>query len=134
MANVSQTAANVKITSNPAKIQPLTAGESITQGMPVYVLNNKAYQSDADVQAAAKCYGLALTPAVADQPVIVALPGSDVNIGATLTAGETYAVSRTKGAICPIGDLTTGDYPVIVGVATSTSILSHYVIEGTTPK
>lgn len=136
MASLTQTAANVKVISTSPKIQVFVAGEGLTQGNPFYVSasDNRAYKSDANVAAAAKCAGIALTPASTGEPVIAALPGTQVNLGATLTAGETYAVSRTAGEICPVGDLTTGDYPVILGVAISTAAISFNVIEGTTAK
>jgi hypothetical protein len=136
MANISQTAANVKPVGTAPKIQVFIAGEGLTQGQPFYVLStdNRAYKSDANVAAAAKCQGIALTPASTGEAVIGALPGSQVNLGATLTTGETYAVANTAGAICPVADLTTGDYPVLLDVAISTSVLQFNVIEGTVAK
>ena len=52
----------------------------------------------------------------------MAFTGS-IDLGATLTVGETYVVSTNVGAIAPIGDLTTGDYTKILGVATATDAL-----------
>lgn len=135
MANLSQTAANVALGSQSTRTRIVQAGEAITQGMPVYVstANNKAYQSDADASAtAAACDGIALTPAASDGFFVMALPGSDskVNLGATLVVGETYTVSRTKGAICPIGDLTTGDFPTHLGIASTAALLDFSVFSG----
>jgi len=118
MANLSQTAANVAIGSVSTRVRVVQAGESITQGMPVYRLSSdsKYYQSDANASAAASdCDGIALTPAATDGYFVIVEPGvgAKVNLGATLTVGQTYTVSATKGAICPIADLTTGDYPTI---------------------
>jgi hypothetical protein len=132
MANLSQTAANVAIGSRETRTQIVQAGESITQGMPVYLstVDNKYYQSDANGSATtAQCNGIALTPASSDGYFVLALPGTGakLNVGATLTVGQTYTVSATKGAICPIADLTTGDYPTILGVAATTALLSFDV-------
>jgi hypothetical protein len=49
--------------------------------------------------------------------------GQDVNLGATLAVGQIYVVSATKGAIAPYADLVTNDYVIILGVATTTSLL-----------
>jgi hypothetical protein len=132
MANLSQTAANVAIGSSSTRVRVVQAGESITQGMPVYRLSSdsKFYQSDANASAAASdCDGIAITPAATDGYFVIVEPGvgAKVNLGATLTVGQTYTVSATKGAICPIADLTTGDYPTILGVASTTALLDFIV-------
>lgn len=123
MANLTQTAANVGIGSDTEFIR-VQVGEAVTQGQPGYRgASNKWYQTDANLSAAAAAAeGIFMTPAATDGYAVLAV-GGDVNLGATLTVGETYAVSRTKGAICPIGDLTTGDYVTHLGVAKSTSLI-----------
>ncbi len=124
MANLSQTAANVAVGSAGTRIRNGQAGESITQGQPVYLSSNKYYRCDANVQAKSRADGIALTPAATDGYFILQEGvGGFVNLGATLTVGETYVVSATVGAIAPIGDLTTGDYPCILGVATTTALM-----------
>jgi hypothetical protein len=134
MANLSQTAANVAIGSRETRTNVVQAGEAVTQGMPVYLStsDNKYYQSDANGSAtSAQCDGIALTSAATDGYFVIALPGSGskVNLGATLTVGQIYAVSATKGAICPVADLTTGDFPTILGPATTAALLAFDVIE-----
>lgn len=123
MADLTQTAANVGIGADTEFIR-VQVGEAVTQGQPGYRgASNKWFQTDANLSvAAAAAEGIFMTPAATDGYAIVAV-GGDVNLGATLTVGETYAVSRTKGKICPIGDLTTGDYVTHLGVAKSTSLL-----------
>ena len=135
MANLSQTAANVAVGASTTRIQVVQAGESITQGMPVYRLSSdgKYYQSDANVSATtADCDGIAITPSATNSYFAIALPGtgSKVNLGATLTVGTTYVVSATKGAIAPIADLTTADYVTILGTA-STAALLDFVVTST---
>jgi hypothetical protein len=123
MANLSQTAASVSLTNaGGARVEQGVAGEAITQGQPVYLLStdSKHYQCDADLTAVeAACVGIALTPAATDEYFLIAKTGSTIDLGATLTVGQTYVVSATKGAVAPIGDLTTGAYPTILGVATT---------------
>jgi len=126
MADLTQTAANVA-TGNSTRVSRVQAGEAITQGMPVYksASNSKYYQCDADAETSASAAGIALSPAGADADYFVLAEGDGANIdlGATLTVGETYVVSTNKGAIAPIGDLTTGDYVTHLGVASATDNL-----------
>jgi len=123
MADLTQTAANVGIGSDTEFIR-VQVGEAVTQGQPGYRgASNKWFQTDANLSAAAAAAeGIFMTPAATDGYAIVAV-GGDVNVGATLAVGETYVVSRTKGKICPVGDLTTGDYVTHLGVAKSTSLM-----------
>lgn len=126
MADLSQTRANVKL-GQSANARSRTAGESISQGMPYYIStsDNLAYQCDAnDGVAKAEAAGIAMTPAsanglfwgVEDRDVLI-------DLGATLAVGTVYAVSATKGAVAPIADITTGQFPTTLGVATTTALL-----------
>jgi hypothetical protein len=128
MANLSQTAANVALAGAGARVRVVQVGEAVTQGQPAYLntADAKYYQADANAsQSTAEAVGIFLTPASTNGYAVLAEGGGlSINLGATLTVGETYVVSATKGAICPIGDLTTGDYPCIIGTATSTSALT----------
>ena len=65
--------------------------------------------------------GVAVTAGIG-QPVRV-LRSGPCTIGATLTAGVAYYLSDTAGGICPVADLSTGEYPCLVGIATSTTVL-----------
>lgn len=127
MANLSQTAANVAVGSLATRTRVVQAGEAITQGQPVYLntATAKYLRTDANASAtAAEAKGIALTPASTDGFFVMQEgAGGYVNLGATLTVGETYTVSATAGAICPIGDLTTGDYPCILGIARTTALI-----------
>lgn len=125
MANLTQTAANVA--KNSGSETYATAGESITAGMPVYLKSSdsKIYQCDSNVTSAeAACVGIALCSAAASQPVVYAQSGATVDLGATLTVGETYVLSATKGAIAPVGDLATNDYVTHLGVASAADNLN----------
>ena len=126
MADLSQTRASVKLGSE-AFARSRVAGESISQGMPYYIAaaDNLAYQCDAnDGIEKANAAGIAMTPAstngqfwgIEDRDVLI-------DPGATLAVGETYAVSATKGAICLLSDITSGQFPTRLGVATTTALL-----------
>lgn len=122
MANLSQTPANVSLTTaSDATIQKVKYGEAITQGQPVYLnsADGEYYKADANASSTtAAAAGIALTPGAAGEYGIIVTSG-EMDLGATLVVGETYVVSATAGAIAPIADLTTGDYPTILGVATT---------------
>jgi hypothetical protein len=113
------------------------AGEALTAGQLVYRKSSdgKWYKADcnsatAEVRVAS---AVALTGSAAGQPVVVQRSGS-VTIGATLTAGTVYYLSGTPGGIRPAADNTTGDYPQVVGIATSTTVLSlNFGLRATSP-
>jgi|TARA_R110000824_G_scaffold395565_1_gene596320 hypothetical protein len=91
--------------------------------MPVYrkAADNKWWKAIDTSVATALAGGIALTNAGADELIDVALSGS-INVGATLVLAQIYVVSAS-GAIAPVGDLLSGDFVTILGVATSTSLL-----------
>jgi hypothetical protein len=66
---------------------------------------------------------VALNSASLNQPVSIQKSG-DITIGATLTPGVVYYTSDTPGGICPVADLASGEYPQIVGIAKSATVLS----------
>ena len=41
-----------------------------------------------------------------------------------MTAGVAYYLSDTPGGICPVADLASGEYPTVLGIATSTTVLA----------
>jgi hypothetical protein len=122
MSDLSQTAASVKITAG-SRIVVGTAGETVTQGQPATLINGKWQRGRATTAPLANCTGIFITPAVLDGPVVVALAGCEINLGATLAIGEVYVVSATLGAIAPIGDLVATNFVTTLGVAKSTSVL-----------
>jgi hypothetical protein len=129
MADISITAGNVGIGSATTVTQVVQAGESVTQGQPVYrsTSTGKYLRGDAnDTAAKAIIEGIAVTAASTDGFFLIVSDGQ-INLGATLVKGTAYVVSATVGGIAPIADLTTNDYVTILGVASSTSILDVYI-------
>lgn len=105
-----------------------TAGVAITAGDVLALSGGALILADADAGAdetaiQRKPVGIALNDAAAGQPVSYAKPGSEVALGAVLTAGTAYYLSATAGGICPVADVTTGMTPVTVGIAKSTTVL-----------
>ena len=124
MADLSITAANVKPNSVLVGISPVTLGETITAGQPLYKspTDGKYYRADADVAATARIDGICILGGNANSVGIIQRTG-ELQMGSILTKGETYVVSVTTGLICPRADLAAGDFISILGVAKSTSVL-----------
>jgi hypothetical protein len=126
MADLVITAANVVVGAG-AKTEHGTAGATVTAGQPVYEDATTgrfllADNNSATVRARTP-KGLALNGAANGQPLAIVTEGP-VTIGATLTAGVAYYLSDTPGGIGPVADLASGEYPTIIGIAASTSVLN----------
>lgn len=131
MADLTQTAANVALGASTTPTRVVQFGVAVTQGNALYLsaTDGKYYKADAnDGEAKARVAAIALTPGAQDAYGLVALPGSTpgqslINLGATLAKGEVYAVSAAAGAIAPIGDITSGQYVTVIGIATTTALI-----------
>jgi hypothetical protein len=141
MTNISQTAANVALGASTTPTKIVQVGEAVTQGMPLYFsTDGKWYQCDANDGVAKAVVGaIALTSAAIDGYALVALPATTpgkslVNLGATLAIGEVYAVSATKGAIAPIGDITSTQFVSVMGIAKTAALLDFQVSIANTAK
>lgn len=136
MAELSQTAANVAIGASTTKTKVVQYGEAVTQGNVLYqsTTDSKYYKADANnTSAEAKAAVIALTPGSTNGYGLVAIPATSpgqslVNVGATLTVGETYVVGTTAGAIRPIGDASSGQYATILGQASTASLLDFQIV------
>lgn len=131
MTDLSITAANVVKGANAVTEQGIS-GATITAGQVVYRdaadLKYKLADCDSATAAVRAPRGIALNTASDGQPLQILKEGS-ITIGATLTAGTTYYLSATAGGIAPLADLGSGDYPTIIGIATSTSVLKVNLTE-----
>lgn len=131
MADLSITAANVAAEEGAVSKQEWVAGATITAGQAVYIdtaASNVAKLAQSDgTELEGTVKGIALNGASSGQPVIIAVSGS-LDIGATLTVGQTYVLSQTAGGIAPIADLTTGDYVSHIGVATAADTLRLSIV------
>lgn len=125
MADLSITAANV-LKSTTSSTDRGTAGATITAGQPLYKDSTDGYRLKPAIGtsvAASACVGVSLHGASDEQPIEYTTEGP-YTAGATLTVGQTYVVSASAaGGIAPISDLTTGNYPTILGVATTAAVL-----------
>lgn len=125
MADISVTAASV-VPQGGARVVHGTAGATVTAGQVVYreASSGKYKLADNDSATAEvrSAGGIALNGASDGQPLAVATAGP-VTFNAVLTAGTEYYLSGTAGGIAPRADVTTGDDPVRVGMARSTTVL-----------
>jgi hypothetical protein len=125
MSDIAITAANV-LPGSGAVLQTGTAGETVTQGQALYqkAADSKWYKADCNSATAevrvAKAF--AVTGSTAGQPVVVQT-GGQITIGGTVANGITYFLSGTAGGIRPVADNTTGDYPQVVGMGISATVL-----------
>ena len=124
MADLTITAANVVAAANAVR-ESGTAGATITAGQLVYLDTTDMKYKLADNNGAAALRvpnGIALNGAANNQPLVIQKAG-DITIGATMTAGVAYYLSDTPGGICPVADIASGEYPCIIGIAKSASLL-----------
>jgi hypothetical protein len=126
MTDISITAASV-IAGSSAKTISGTLGETITAGQAVYRDSSTRKFKKADANGASemirKAIGIALNGGADGQPGEVLTEG-DITIGGTLTAGTAYYLSDTPGGICPVADIGSGEYVVLLGLAKSTTVLT----------
>jgi hypothetical protein len=125
MADISITAASV-VSGAGTRRGSGTAGVSITAGKVLAYDDSAATYKLCDVNSASAWQrtpkGLALHAAEPNQPITFQTDGP-ITIGATLTVGTAYYASGTAGGIRPGADNTTGDYPALLGIASSTTVL-----------
>lgn len=126
MADLTITAANV-ISGAGSLVAHGVAGAALTAGKSAYLdeATNSYKLSDSNSATAAvrDCDGITLHAAEIGQPIAIHTRGP-LTVGATLAVGQTYVVSETPGGIQPVADLGSGEYPTILGMATSTTVLN----------
>lgn len=126
MADLSITATSVVAGSGATINKNSNAGATITAGQVLYLESSSSTWKLADCNSATAevrtPVGIALHAASSGQPLAV-LTAGPITIGATLTAGVAYYLSGTAGGIRPVADNTTGDYPAVLGMASSTTVL-----------
>lgn len=127
MADLTVTASSVLASAAATVVRTGVAGATVTAGQPVYSdsADENSLKPAQATAAKENATGIALHGAADGQPLSYVTKDSGFTPGATLIAGEIYVVSSAAaGGIAPIGDLTTGDYVTILGVAKSASVLN----------
>lgn len=130
MADITITAANVVAGTN-AKISHGVAGVAVTAGQWVYLDSTTGKYGLADTDSATagvrSAIGVALNTAAANQPLAVQSDGQ-ITIGGAILAGVAYYLSGTPGGMAPVADVIAGDYPLIVGMGVSTTVLDISIV------
>lgn len=125
-ADLTITAASVKIIDENSTVRKVRFGETVTQGQAVYAkdADGRWWKADADsaTEEETEAAGIVLTPGGAGEYGYVVTEGL-LNIGASLTVGEIYVLSDTAGGVRPEADNGSGDTVVIIGVAKTSSQL-----------
>lgn len=138
MADISITAANVLAGAN-AKTAYGIAGATITAGQTLYADpsdSQKLKLADCDSSATtAACVGIALHGAASGQPIKYVYEDDDFTPGGTLSLSAAaddgiYVLSGTAGGIAPVGDIASGDYAVVIGVAKSATKMNLKIVRG----
>ncbi len=139
MADLNINSDGVLATSTTEFLQ-VTSGDGtlISAGMPVYrdAADAGTYKrADANSGANADVVGISLGVSADGQPLVIAV-GGDIDLGVTLTVGETYVVSAgvNPGKIAPESDLGASDETTVLGVATATNNLKLGIFIGDTEK
>lgn len=128
MADLSINAANVLASANAVIEKSYNFGATVTAGQLVYLDSNNRWVLN-DANAAATGNGVTDTRGVAlcngsnGQPAAVCKEDIYFKPGATLTNGAAYYGSPNAGALAAAADITTGNYPVFVGLARDTTYL-----------
>lgn len=126
MADLSIVASDV-LPGSDAVTEYGTAGAALVAGKVLYKNSTTGLWQQADNNSATaevrQAVGIALHTASAGQPIKVQKAG-DITLGAVLTPGVAYYLSDTAGGICPVADLLAGEYPCLLGLAKSTTVLA----------
>lgn len=126
MADITVTPASV-VSGSGATTADGIAGATLLAGQSIYIdtaASNVLKLFDANAVAPANAFaGIALHGASTGQPIKYQTSGL-ITIGATVVAGTVYVGSATPGGIAPAADIVTGWTVNIIGVATTTGIIS----------
>lgn len=126
-SDLSITAANVTPSVN-AITRTATAGAAITAGKLVYKssTDQKLYlaQANSGSSDVRNVVGIAIVSAAIGAPCAYVTEDPALVIGGTTANGTVYVLSATAGGIAPLADATTGWYPTVIAVGTSTTTVA----------
>ena len=134
MTDIAITPANV-IPGSDAVIEHGWAGATITAGQVVYLAestDSRYRLADSNVETPAEVHvvrGIALHGASNGQPLAIAKAGP-VTIGGALVANVAYYLSDVPGGIAPIADVQALEFPTVIGMSTSTTVLDIDIQSG----
>lgn len=127
MADLSITAASVKIKGSDAITKIVQFGETMTAGQSTYLKpsDQKWWKADANASAEAAAAKAVVLVGAAGDAYGVICEGGPMDLGATLTVGVPYIVSTTAGGIAPASDFAgySGSFLTHLGYATATGTI-----------
>jgi hypothetical protein len=138
MADLTINVANIQASNQSQNYPTNLLGQDATQGEIVYLdpATNTWKKMDANASVAGNNYGdtrgMLLTGGNNGQPAVVSVSDPNLNVGPILTNGIVYCASANAGKICPITDVVSGNYPTVLGIAKSTSLLVFRPLAGGT--
>lgn len=105
-------------------MQVVTFGETVTNGMAVYLKSDTLYWKAKNNGTLAEYHavGIVLSGGTANQQGVILTSGECI-IGATLVVGQTYILSANFGGVCPIADLASTRFLTYIGYASTAAIL-----------
>ncbi len=127
MADIAITAASVAV-SNRAEIRrDYNFGATMGAGRLVYLDSGNRWQllgATAVGTGVDDLRGLTLNGGSNGQPASVVTRDPGLVVGGTIANGVAYYGSTNVGNIAPVADVTAGNYPVLLGIARSTTVLN----------
>ena len=125
MVDLVVTAASV-VAGATATSEPRIALATITAGQALYrdTTTERVGLADNNSATAAirEVFGIALNGGGVGQPIRVLTAGPYTS-GATMAAATVYYLGDTPGAICTVAGLGVGEFPTIIGISFSTTVL-----------
>ena len=131
MAILSITSANVRPGAGAVE-QKVTAGGTITGGMPAYrkASDGKYYAGDANIGAEeAAIAGIAMTNAGADEEFFLQTEG-ELTTGGTMTVGQLYMLGILAGEVRECVDHIAGSFPTTLYAAKSATVATLQIASG----
>jgi hypothetical protein len=132
-ADIAITAANV-VPSSSARFSTQTAGVAITAGQPLYYDTATGTVKLADNNATAPAnslFGIAMSNAAINQPIVVCVYDPALAIGGTVASGATVWLSGNAGGMTSTAaDLTSGMTTIVIGVGNGSNKIFFSPITG----
>jgi hypothetical protein len=132
MADIVLTAANVLRSSAGQQTQG-NAGEAIAAGDTLYksTADQKLYKADGNDVAKKDVVGVAANTAGAGQPLFYIYEDMDLVLGAhAIPVGTVIIQSATPGKMCPVEDLASGNYTMVLGVIKTATTMALRIVGG----
>lgn len=126
MADVSFGSA-LKVINSDAKTKLVKIGEAVAVGDNLYQ-SGGSYMKCVNNDTLVKSTGTAIAVtagAAADDYIVVALPGAEIEVSSAFTQGIAYYASNNAGKSAPIADLSSGRRMAVTGYGKSANVFIY---------